>query len=71
MDIDACKSYATVENLKKALVKAGIDTHRYLVVCNTKGRYTAVFPFANVADDRYGIQGNLCIYPHNGFMIFG
>lgn len=71
MDINSCKSYATLANLEKALIKIGVENHRKLIVCNTNGRYTAVFPQANVMDDRYGLRGNMCFYPHNGFMIFG
>ena len=71
MDINTAKSYATKENLNKALVKAGIDDHRHLVVSNDKGRFTAIFPFTNIKDNRYGIQGNVSLYPRYGFFIFG
>ena len=43
LDIDNSKSYATEENLIKALRKQGLDTMRPLIVCNRQGRFTAVF----------------------------
>lgn len=70
-DVDSCKSYATLENLNKALEKIGALEHRHLVVCNSKGRFTAVFPQSNVSDNRYGLAGNVLFYPTHGFMIFG
>jgi hypothetical protein len=42
-DIDNAKSYATEANLMKALEKLGLANLRPLVVCNRKGRFTAVF----------------------------
>lgn len=43
LNIDNSKSYATEDNLMKALAKLGLDTMRPLVVCNRAGRFTAVF----------------------------
>jgi hypothetical protein len=43
MNIDTAKSYATEENLMKALKKVGLDEMNPLVVRNRQGRYTAVF----------------------------
>jgi len=42
-NIDTAKSYATEENLMKALVKLGFDKCSPLVVMNRVGRHTAVF----------------------------
>ena len=44
MRIDDARSYATEENLTKGLTKVGLDTARYLTVCNRTGRFTAIFP---------------------------
>jgi hypothetical protein len=43
MNIDTAKSYATEDNLLKALKKFGLDSKMPLVVCNRQGRFTAVF----------------------------
>jgi hypothetical protein len=75
MNIDNAKSYATRANLVKALEKAGLAEDRHVVVCNTKGRYTAIFPVSNLS----GAHGNQPGSPFRatfdyidaGFMIFG
>ena len=43
MNIDTAKSYATEENLTRALEEFGLADMRPLVVCNRQGRFTAVF----------------------------
>lgn len=43
LNIDTCKSYATEDNLMKALKKLGFDQDRPLIVRNREGRFTAVF----------------------------
>jgi hypothetical protein len=63
MNIDTSKSYATEENLMKALEKAGLDKCKPLVVRNREGRYTAIFGYAI-----YGVQ-NPFIIAHKGFMV--
>jgi hypothetical protein len=70
-DIDNAKSYATVDNLNKALTKLGFLDHHHLVVYNSKGRATAIFPSSNVMTNRYGHQGNLMLYAHHGFKTLG
>lgn len=66
MDIDKCRSYATREGLNRALAKNGFDKDRYLVVCNTKGRFTAIFPVSNFSGGGY-----LGRYSECGFMTLG
>lgn len=70
MDINCkyVKSYVSEENLLKALKKAKIDTHRYLVVWNKEGRCTAVFPQSNF--NQYDIS-YMGFYGQFGFMVFG
>jgi hypothetical protein len=65
LDIDNCKSYATQENLLKALKKHQISDFRYLVVKNTQNRWTAIFPFSNIKD------GNVTLFARYGFMTLG
>ncbi len=43
-NIDNAKSYATEKNLTAGLARVGLDTARYLTVCNRAGRFTAIFP---------------------------
>ena len=45
MNIDTAKSYATRENLMKALEKIGLDKAQPLVVRNSEGRWTSVFGY--------------------------
>jgi len=47
MNIDDAKSYATEENLMKALKKLKLNDRLPLVVLNRKGRFTAVFGLQN------------------------
>lgn len=61
--IDNCKSYATKENLIKALEKVGCTRdHRPLAVKNSEGRWTAIIPAS-------ACEGNMTAFP--GFMKFG
>lgn len=62
-NIDTCRSYATEENLTKAIAKLFGDDVRYLVVCNRTGRFTAVFSLAN-----NNIQGDVTMFARHGFM---
>jgi hypothetical protein len=68
MDIANAKSYATKENLYKAMKKHKIDEDRHLVVCNEQGRFTAIFFQSNL--EQYGIS-YLGHYAQYGFMIVG
>jgi hypothetical protein len=70
MDINSkyIKSYASEENLLKALKKAKIDDQRYMIVWTKEGRCTAVFPQNNF--ERYGIS-YMGFYSQFGFMVFG
>jgi hypothetical protein len=43
LDIDTAKSYATEDNLIKALIKAQLSEMCPLIVRNRAGRFTAVF----------------------------
>lgn len=45
MNIDECKSYATEDNLLRALTKLGFDPKKALIVRNRSCRWTAVFGF--------------------------
>lgn len=67
LNIDTCKSYATEENLNKALVKLGFDKHQPLIVCNREGRFTAVFGFDNSGLKTKG--GYVGVYANAGFMM--
>ena len=68
MDIDNCKSYATEENLYKAINKAGFtkEMDRFIVVLNRKGRYTAIF---SQHSERIKNGGYIAIYSQYGFMM--
>ena len=61
-NIDNSKSYATEQNLLKALEKLGFIDDRFVVVCNRQGRFTAVFGFSNITD------GDATRYARHGFM---
>lgn len=63
-NIDTAKSYATEENLMKALKKLGLDECRPLVVCNRKGRFTAVF---GLHLGGFAQSGNVTFAAHHGF----
>jgi hypothetical protein len=65
VNIDGCKSYATRENLDRALEKLHFKGDRHVVVWNSKGRCTAIFPVSNIKD------GNILRYSHYGFMTIG
>ena len=67
MDIDNCRSYATEANLEKAVIKFGLADVRPLVVCNRKGRFTAIFSLA-ICEAR-GLNGALPGIPNAGFML--
>lgn len=62
-NIDNCKSYATKENLAKALEKMGVTrADNAMAVCTSTGRWTAIFPVSSC-------HGNLTMFP--GFMKIG
>jgi len=65
MNLDECKSYATEENLNKALKKFGFDTHRHVVARTRDGRWTAIFPQSNIQG------GYLALYACKGFFTLG
>lgn len=67
-DIANAKSYATKENLIKALKKHKIDEDRHLVVCNEQGRFTAIFFQSNF--EQYGIS-YMGYYAQYGFFVVG
>ena len=64
-DIDNAKSYATEENLDKALAKIGLDKAHGLVVCNRAGRFTAIFTVGRCEV----AEVPMMLPAHNGFMI--
>ena len=43
LNIDNANSYATEENLNKALVRSNLNDVDHLTVCNRAGRFTAIF----------------------------
>jgi len=63
MDIDKCRSFATRTGLLKALAQFPAS-FRYVVVCTTKGRYTAIFNAST-------LDGQLAAVAHAGFMVIG
>ena len=65
LNIDDCKSFSTEVHLRRALEKLGFANHFQLVVCNRKGRFTAVFPASNCTD------GDMTRYARHGFMTLG
>lgn len=65
MDIEGCKSYATEEGLAAGLRRNGFTDDRHVVVCNRRGRFTAIFPFSNITD------GDVTRYVRAGFMTLG
>ncbi len=64
-NIDSCRSYATIEALQKALVRYGFDKDRYVIVWNSKGRCTAIFPGSNIQGGYVGV------YAQKGFLTLG
>lgn len=67
--IENSKSYKTEANLIKALEKLGFadrSEHRYMIVCNRQGRFTAIFAGSNFARGGY-----LGLYAQYGFKTFG
>lgn len=67
-NIDTAKSYATEENLMKALKKLGFDAYRPMVVRNREGRYTAIF---SLSMSGLGAEGGyIAIFSAQGFKTF-
>lgn len=64
IDNKTIKTYATRENLARALDKMGVSRikHRPLAVCTSTGRWTAIFPAS-------ACEGNMTAFP--GFMKIG
>jgi hypothetical protein len=65
LNIDTSKSYATEENLTKALKRSGLDGLRPLIVLNRAGRYTAVF---GLHISGLAQNGNITAAARHGFM---
>jgi hypothetical protein len=65
LNIDTSKSYATEENLMKALRKLGLADRKPMVVCNRAGRFTAIF---SVSLGRF--DGDLMKAARHGFKTF-
>ncbi|QIG68102.1 hypothetical protein EVB55_167 [Rhizobium phage RHph_Y68] len=66
-NIDNCRSYATEENLYKAINKLGFsrEMDQFIVVCNRKGRFTAIF---SNSSPRLCGGGFVAVYAQHGFM---
>lgn len=59
-DVNHCRSYATQENLEKALKKLGLNQYIHVIVWTGVGRVTAIFPY----------HGGCGVAPaHHGFMV--
>ena len=64
-NIDSSKSYATEENLMKALAKLGLADRKPLVVRNREGRFTAIFSVS------FGeFNGDIMLAARHGFKTF-
>ncbi len=74
LNTNVIKTYATKENLEKALAKLSISEHPHIVVRNDTGRWTAIFPFSNF-ERRWlwndNVMGYLAFYAEKGFMTVG
>jgi hypothetical protein len=68
-NIDNCRSYASEKNLYKAINDLGLTKEQdtFLVVCNRKGRYTAIF---SPNSPRLRDGGFIALYSQYGFMTF-
>ena len=69
LDSPHIKSYATEANLETGLATAGLAEQRHLVVRNSEGRWTAVFPLNWLTEDM-----KCGAIPHiaaQGFMVVG
>lgn len=66
LSIETSTSYATEKNLLRALEQKGVDKLHRVVVRNSQGRWTAIFPFSR-------IQGttNPFLLASLGFMVLG
>lgn len=62
-DIDTAKSYATEDNLMKALRKIGLDELNPIVVRNRAGRWTAIFGY------HLSQHQNAASIAHHGFKV--
>jgi len=51
------KSFKTKENLEASLAKKGLDKFRYIVVCNSSGRFTAIFPASELTRNDIAYMG--------------
>jgi phage gp16-like protein len=65
-NIDDAASYATEDNLVRALTKLGLNEFTYLVVCNRKGRFTAIF-YRALSE----FQGDVARAARHGFKTLG
>ena len=66
MDIDTAKSYATRENLLKALERLGFADKRPMIVRNSEGRWTAIFSLSMAGID----GGYIALFAVHGFKTF-
>ena len=64
-NIDDAKSYATEENLLKALTRFGLHTAKHIVVRNRAGRFTAIFGYS------WNPTVNAGYIAHAGFKVVG
>lgn len=46
--IDKAKSYSTEPLLERAIIRMDLHKARHIVVCNRKGRFTAIFTVARL-----------------------
>jgi hypothetical protein len=74
INVPTIKSYATRENLVKALTNLKIADHPHMVVRNDEGRWTAIFPQSNF-ERKWLWDGNvmpyIAFYASLGFMQCG
>lgn len=68
IDDSHVRSYKTLENLEAAIKKNHLDKFRYLVVCNSAGRFTAVFTVGELERNGISYLGYFCQY---GFLTIG
>lgn len=66
-DIETCRSYTTRERLIQALEKFGFGSYRYVIVCNSQGRFTAIFPYSEIAKE----GGYMGVFACKGFLTLG
>lgn len=65
-DSATVRSYATEENLQKALTKYGFQQARHIIVKTEDNRWTAIFAASNFRDGGY-----VGVFADKGFYTFG